>query len=380
MMRTIVIPVIIVAVFMVGAAILMATSPVLEPTSQKPVPITVRVLEVKPESVELKVHSQGSVMPSTETQLIPEVNGRILWMSPNLVAGGYFEKGEVLARVDEVDYRNNRERAEAAMERAKAEEQHARFEYKRLKSLAARNLISRSQLENSLRDRRVAEASLQDARVNFEQAQKNLERTQIRAPFTGLVRTENVDIGQFISRGSVIASLYASDAVEVRLPIADRQLAFLNIPVTQRGELPLEMQPEVTLTTEYAGQQLMWKGKIVRTEAEIDLSSRMVQLVALVPNVAKETPLTVGLFVDAEIEGRSVDNIVVLPRSALRNNGEILIVDDENKIRFRTIEQLRLYQDNVLVKSGLSIGERVCLSPLQTAIDGMIVNPVSETL
>lgn len=378
MMRTFIIPAIIVVVFLFGAVTLMATAPVLEPTAQKPIPTTVRIREVQPESVQLKVHSQGSVMPSTETQLIPEVSGRVVWMSPKLVAGGYFSQGEVLARVDEQDYRNTRDRAQATLGRAEAEQQHARFEYQRLRSLAERKLTSRSQLENALRALRVAEAALQDARVNFEQATQDLERAQIRAPFTGLVRSENVDIGQFISRGAAIATLYASDQVEVRLPIADRQLAFLNLPATMRGELPEPLQPKVTLTTEYAGQTLSWNGRIVRTEAEIDISSRMLHLVARVPNEGGAAPLSVGLFVEAEIEGLSADNIVVLPRSALRNNDQVLVVDAEDKLRFRAIEPLRLYQDNVLVKSGLDGGERVCLSPLQTAIEGMTVNPVIE--
>ena len=378
MMRTFIIPLIIVVVFIFGAAGLMATAPVLEPTAKKPVPTTVRIVEVEPKSVRLMVNSQGSVMPSTESQLIPEVSGRVVWMSPNLVAGGYFTEGQLLVRVDDVDYRNSLERAQATLERAEAEEQHARYEYQRLESLAERNLTSRSQLENSLRAQRVAGANLRDARANYEQAQESLDRTQISAPFTGLVRSEAVDIGQFISRGSAIATLYASGQVEVRLPIADRQLAFLDLPPTLRGELPEGLRPKVTLTTEYAGQQLVWQGEIVRTEAEIDVSSRMVQLVARVPNIDGQTPLTVGLFVNAKIEGLLAEDIVTLPRSALRNNGQVLIVDTDNKLQFRTIKQLRLYQDNVLVKSGLSRGERVCLSPLQTAIEGMTVSPVVE--
>ncbi|EAW30825.1 possible putitive HlyD family secretion protein [marine gamma proteobacterium HTCC2143] len=378
MMRTFSIPLIIVVVFIFGAAGLMATAPVLEPTAKKPVPTTVRIVEVEPKAVRLMVNSQGSVMPSTESQLIPEVSGRVVWMSPNLVAGGYFTEGQLLVRVDDVDYRNSLERAQATLERAEAEEQHARYEYQRLESLAERNLTSRSQLENSLRAQRVAGANLRDARANYEQAQESLDRTQISAPFTGLVRSEAVDIGQFISRGSAIATLYASGQVEVRLPIADRQLAFLDLPPTLRGELPEGLRPKVTLTTEYAGQQLVWQGEIVRTEAEIDVSSRMVQLVARVPNIDGQTPLTVGLFVNAKIEGLLAEDIVTLPRSALRNNGQVLVVDSDNKLQFRTIKQLRLYQDNVLVKSGLSRGERVCLSPLQTAIEGMTVSPVVE--
>ncbi|MEM7016172.1 MAG: efflux RND transporter periplasmic adaptor subunit [Pseudomonadota bacterium] len=381
MIRTFIIPFIIVVVFLLGAMTLMATAPVLEPAEQKPVPYTVRIKQVQPEQVELKVHSQGTVMPSTESQLIPEVSGRVVWMSPKLVAGGYFAEGEVLARVDGLDYKTRKNRAQATLTRAKADLELARAEHKRLKSLIERKLTSDSQLEGALRSLRVAEASLQDARANFEQSNEDMERTEIKAPFTGLVRSENVDIGQFISRGSPIATLYANDLVEVRLPIADRQLAFLDLPPTLRGELPAELQPNVVLSTEYAGQKLAWQGKIVRTEAEIDISSRMIHLVARIPMISEQAPLSVGLFVDAEITGSLAEDIVVLPRSALRNDNQVLIVDVENKLRFRTIEPLRLYQDNVLVKAGLEIGERVCLSPVQTAVNGMAVNPiVDETI
>jgi RND family efflux transporter MFP subunit len=377
-MRAFIIPVVIVLGFLMGAVTLMATAPELVPTAPAPIAKTVRILEINPENVQLTVNSQGSVMPSTESQLIPEVSGRIIWMSPNLVAGGYFSAGDVLLRVDQVDYKNESDRAKASLSRAQAEQQHAQFEYRRLVSLEERKLTSRSQLENGLRAYRVADAALQDAKVNYLQAQQNLERTQLLAPFTGLVRSESVDIGQFVSRGSAIATIYANDLVEVRLPIADRQLAFLNLPPTLRGELPDNMRPNVTLSAEYAGQQLSWQGQIVRMEAEIDVSSRMVQLVARVENQPDAAPLSIGLFVNAEIQGLTAANIVVLPRQALRNNNQVLVVDADNKLHFRDIEPLRLYQDSVLIKSGLKRGERVCISPLQTAIEGMSVNPIVD--
>ena len=145
-----------------------------------------------------------------------------------------------------------------------------------------------------------------------------------------------------------------------------------------RGELPADQQPKVTLTAEYAGRSLTWHGTIVRTEAQIDTATRMVHVVARVANKDQEAPLSVGLFVNAEIEGLLAENVVVLPRTALRNGNRLLVVDSENRLRYRDIETLRLYRDEVLVKSGLSAGERVCLSPLQTAIDGMPVNPVAD--
>jgi len=378
MMRKFIVPALVVVASIFGAVTLMATSPQLKPAAVEPVAAAVRVLTVVPEPIQLKVHSQGTVVPNTESELIPEVSGRVVWKSPSLVNGGYFEEGEALLRLEDNDYRSALERARANLTRAQAEFEHARYEYQRLKSLEDRQLTSRSQLENQQRAYRVAEASLQDARAGFAQASRDLARTEIKAPFSGLVRREAVDIGQFVSRGAAVATVYAADTAEVRLPIADRQLAFLNLPMANRGELPPDTQPNVVLKAEYAGQELTWHGKIVRTEAQIDTASRMVNVIARVDNDAQDVPLSVGLFVTAEIDGLLVDDVVVLPRNALRNGNRVLVVADDNKLYFRDIEPLRLYHDEVLIKSGLEAGERVCVSPLQTPMDGMTVQPLME--
>lgn len=380
MMRKLIVPGLVILASIFGAVTLMATAPKLEPSSIEPVATTVRVVVVNPRPIQLSVYSQGTVVPNTESELIPEVSGRVVWMSPSLVAGGYFEEDDVLLRLDSGDYKSAVTRSRASLTRAEAEFEHARFEYRRLKRLENRQLASRSQMENSLRALRVAEAEVQDAQAGLEQSNRNLARTAIKAPFNGLVRSEAVDIGQFVSRGSQIATVYASDQAEVRLPIADRQLAFLNLPVGHRGELPLNKQPHVTLSAEYAGRKLTWEGRIVRTEAQIDTATRMVHVIARVFNADQEVPLSVGLFVKADIEGLLAQNIIVLPRNALRNGNRVLVVDDENRLRFRTIEPLRLYRGEVLIRSGLEPGERVCISPLQTAVEGMLVNPITEIL
>jgi len=378
MMRKFIVPLLVIVAAIFGAVTLLATSPQLEPSSIEPIATAVRVREVDPQPIQLTVHSQGTVVPNTESELIPEVSGRVVWMSPALVNGGYFESGEPLLRLEDNDHRSTLTRARASLTRAEAEFEHARFEYQRLKSLEDRQLASRSQIENQLRAYRVQEASLQDARAAFAQASRDLARTEITAPFSGLVRQESVDIGQFVSRGASVATIYAGDQAEIRLPVADRQLAFLNLPVGHRGELPLDQQPNVTLSAEYAGRILTWQGKIVRTEAQIDTSSRMVHVVARVSNDEQDVPLNVGLFVNAEIEGLLVDDVVVMPRNALRNGDRVLVVDADNRLHYRDIDKLRLYRDEVLIRGGLEAGERVCISPLQTAIEGMPVQPVPE--
>ena len=378
MKREIVISIAVVLVSIVATAALMATAPILEPSSSMPKPLAVRSITVEAKPIRLTVNSQGSVMPNTESDLIPEVAGRVVEASPSLVAGGYFAKGDVLLRLNDADHRATASRAKAMVTQAEAEFEHAKYEHERLRELESRQLASRSVMGEARRSFRVTEARLRDAREALGQAQRDLARTRIVAPFDGVVRSESVDIGQFVQRGAIVAKIYATDYVEVRLPIADRQLAYLALPFSlRRGLLPENLRPKVTLSASYAGETYNWQGEIVRTEAEIDRRSRMVHVIARVKNDS-EIPLQVGLYVEASIEGVQAEDVITLPRNALRNSNQILIIDAENRLRFREVEPLRLYRDEVLIKSGLKSGERVCVSVIQTAFEGMLVEPVSE--
>ncbi len=351
---------------------LVATAPAPRQVEPEATATLIRVTEVTPRAVQLRVRSQGTVEPEIKSALIPEVSGRVKWVSSSLVAGGYFEANQTLIRIDDSDYRSALERARATHARAIAEEDHARFELSRRQKLVDQNLASQSDLESSRRTHRVAEAVLKDARVALDQARRDLLRTEIKAPYTGLVRSKSVDLGQYVQRGTAIAQIYASDSVEIRLPIADSQLAFLDVPLGQRGEIPEYHQAQVAISSQYGGQQYEWQGRLVRLEADIDAQTRMVNAVARIPNNVV-TPLKVGLFVQAEIYGRQVDDVVILPRVALRNRHQVLVVDDDSRLRFRDVDILRFDGENIFVQAGLQAGDRVNLSPLQTVVDGMRV-------
>ena len=339
---------------------------------------SIRVVEVNRERVRLEVSSQGSVMPYKESELIPEVNGRVSWMSPNLLPGGYFAKDEVLLRIDNRDHRSKVARSKAALNRSMAEEELARFELGRMEELVKKKLTSQSSLEIVLRNHRIAEAVLQDSKIALEQAFRDLQRTEIKAPYDGLVRSEKVDLGQYVSRGMVIASIYAAQYAEVRLPVADKQLAYLDLPLGHRGELADEIKPEVLLFTDYGGKHYEWIGKLVRTEAEIDSRSRMVTAVVRVNNNnnVDQPDLPIGLFVNARIKGRWVEGVVTIPRAALRNQSKVLVVDKDNRIHYRDVKILRFENDNVIVSDGLESGDVVNISPLQTIVEDMLVNPI----
>jgi RND family efflux transporter MFP subunit len=350
------------------------------PVPYEPIVPTVRVIQVHAATEYLGVSSQGTVQPRSQSELIPEVTGRVTWISTSLVNGGAFGEGDILLRIDDADYLTLLELSEAALQRSEVEYALSEDELKRLVSLHQRQLASQQQLDAAQRAAQVDEATLREARAGLEQARRDLSRTQLQAPFDGLVRSKHVDLGQFVTRGQSIGTIYATDSVEVRLPISADQLSYLGLPISTRGQIPPLLSPPVTVSADFGDTRLIWEGQLVRLEAEFDEQSRMVYGVArLQIEDDNESPmLPVGMFVQAAIRGRSVEQVIRLPRSAMRDNNQVLVVDSENRLHFRQISLLRLEHDDILISEGLNNGELVCISPLQTVVDGMLVNPVVE--
>ncbi len=375
----VVLPIVALLVAAVGAGVLLVTSSTVSGRPSERAVRAVRVVPAVTRTVQLDVRSQGTVSPRTESELIPEVSGRVVWTSPALVSGGYFELDEALLRIDRMDYAAAVDRAGAALERARGEAEYARSTLERQRDLKERNVVSDAALDDARRSDRVSSANLRDARVALEQAKRDLERTELRAPFSGRVRDEQVDVGQFLARGQAFATIYATDLVEVRLPIADAQLAYLDLPFWERGPIAEDRLPEVTLSARFMGRDRVWTGRIVRSEGEIDSKSRLVHVVARVENEAdpEGLPLPVGLFVQALIAGRTAADVTVVPRQALQSQSLVLVVDAENRLRFRRVEVLRIEGEEALIASGLADGERVCISAIQAPVDGMTVEPVA---
>ena len=342
-------------------------------------PPGVRVMEVTLRDISLSVTSQGTVRPRTESQLVPEIAGRVNWVAPSFAEGGFFELGDVLVRIDPFDYqqaivsaRSQLAQARLRLAQEEAEAEVAVREWEELGRGDPRALTLREpQLEE-------ARASVAGAEAGLERAQRDLERAEIVAPYAGRIREKNVDIGQFVRVGDVAATIYAVDFAEVRLPLPDDQLAYLDLPLSYRGGAD-QPQPRVTLRATFAGESHEWQGRIVRTESEIDPVSRMVHAVVEVadpygpgPN-RRRPPLAVGMYVEAEIAGRTARNVAVLPRAALRARDRVLVVDAENRLSFREVSILRSTTDAVYVQQSLAEGELVVVSPLDAPTEGMRV-------
>lgn len=377
----------ILAVGVAGAALIFAMRPRAEAVQRPPRAPVVHTVRVAPTPYDFVVRAYGTVVPRREGDLVPQVSGNVEWVSRALASGGFFDQGEALLRIDRADYEVALESARAAVARAESESHRATGELARQKRLAARSVASQTNLDDAQNAAHVGEASLREARARLEQARRDLDRTEIVAPYAGRVRAADVDVGQFASRGTPVATIYAVDFAEVRLPIPDSELGYVDLPLLDRAD-EAAPGPAVRLRARFAGRDRVWEGHIVRTEGEIDPQSRMVHVVAEVEDPYGRVlsageregrmPLAAGLFVEAEIAGRHLDSAVLLPRSALREDGTVIVVDEASELQPRVVEVLRVDADRVVVGAGLLPGERVVVSTLRIAVAGMKVRALED--
>ena len=374
-----VLPLALLAVAALAAVTMIRNRPVAEIQPPVIAPPGVRVHTVETQAVKMSVTSEGTVRPRTESELVPEISGRVVAISPSFAEGGFFEEGDTLLEIDPFDYqqaliaaRSQLAQTRLRMAQEEAEAEIALREWEEIGEGDPRALTLR---EPQLEDARAAVAA---AEASLVRAERDLERAEVRAPYAGRVRRKGVDVGQFVTMGSSVGTVYSVDVAEIRLPLPDGDLAYLDLPLSYRG-VGTQPGPDVTVRTTFAGATHAWNGRIVRTESEIDPVSRMVHVVAEVmdpyssgpdPN---RPPLAVGMYVDAEIEGRAFGNIAVIPRAALRGRDQVMVVDDESRLRFRTVDILRLTTTSIYVLEGLRDGERVAISTVDSPTDGMLV-------
>jgi multidrug efflux system membrane fusion protein len=377
-MLKILLPVAVLLASLAGAAAIIAQRPPLESAPPAHDPPAVRVRVAQPEKVRLNVHSQGVVAARTEIDLVPEVSGKVVHVHPAFAAGGYFEAGEVLLAVDHRDYDNAIVKAEArvaearrgiAQERAAAVQ--ARGEWRVLGEGEPTPLaLHEPQLAEARARLKEAEAELADARLKRA-------RCELRAPFSGRVRDKRVGIGQSLVAGEKLARIYSVDVAEIRLPIAPDQAFYLDLPPDGPGRGKRRPGPGVTLSARFGGETLRWPGRIARTEGVMEESTGLLFVVAEVADPYGDrqgrAPLRVGMFVQAEIEGRELGDVYVLPQGVLNAAEEALLVDEEGRLRRRRLDVLRSEPDRVLIRGGLNPGDRVVVVGVDMPVEGMKV-------
>ncbi len=364
----------------VGIKVMQATAPQPKEVEVVAAVPSVRIHTVQKASIKLEVNTQGIVEPSSETTLVTEVTGKIMNVSPAMEPGAFFKAGDVLLEIDPRDYQSalataiaEVARSEADMATEKAEADQAKLDWERMSNgkEASDLLLRLPQLAR-------AEANLTSAKAAVDKATNDLERTRILAPYDGRSREQMAEIGQFAGAGTQLGRIFATDYAEVRLPLSDEQLGKLDPEIMKYRNGEWQDGPQVTLTGNVAGQKHSWQGTLIRLEGVVDEKSRFYYAIAKVNdpygiNSPQKAPLAVGMFVDAAIEGRVMEDVAEIPRNALHPGNKVYVVDRENRLEIRTVEVIHTSADTALIRSGLMSGDRVATTTLATPIQGMTI-------
>lgn len=326
-----------------------------------------------------QVHSQGTVKPLQNTVLVSEVNGKVVELSPRFIAGGFFNKGDVLVTVDSADYRTtvktaqaNLARAQASLQEEKAKAKVAEVEWNAaMKGQAPDLYLRKPQLAREL-------ANVNSAEADLEKANRDLSRTKIRAPFDGMVKQKSADIGQFISRGANLGTLFGTAVAEVRLPLTDQDLAYLDMPTAKMPNKTLK----VKLSAMASGKPYQWPATLVRSEGVIDEKSRVTYAVAQLNDPyglkSELPPLPFGRFVLADVEGFAANDIVKLPRHLLTAENQVLVFV-EGKLDIRAVSVVRSDEDYAYIADGLEQGELYITSIIPNPLHGLAIRTVEST-
>lgn len=372
-----------------GAWWLISNPPVQETMEVPPTVVRVEGTVLHAQRYELKVKSQGTVQPRTRSTLLPEVSGKIIEMSPSFRPGGFFTKGEVLMKLDPIDYETAiivAKAAEAqaqvilAEEKARAEQAHENWKTMGHKGNASAFVLRVPQLAK-------AEADVASAKARVMKSERDLERTIIRAPYTGQVLEQAADVGQFVNQGSTLGRIFAVDYVEIRLPLPELESQFLTLPQPFREE-PAPSNAIVALKANLHGKTVLWQGRIVRVESSLDEQTRQTMAIAQVTDpYARRSdgapPLTIGAFVEAEIAGDALEGVYVIPRNAVRAGNEIILINrPQNTLRRLTVDPLVSTEKHIVIsakaKNAPKDGDVLCLTPIPFPADGARVLPTID--
>lgn len=377
------ISVILAVVALVGMGFLaFATIQVLKPepeqAEEKFAGLSVFSERIEREDLNFNVLAQGVVRPQRELVVAPQISGRIAFVSPDFIDGGFVRRGQVLVRLEAADYELAVVRAKSGV--ASAEQRLAREEAEaEIAQLDLQNLGITDSSPLARREPQLAEAraALDSAKAQLADAELALSRTAVVAPFPGRVSEENVNIGQFASPGQSLGRVFATDIVEVDLPITDDQLGQLGLPLAF-AESAAQAGPEVRFSAAVAGQQREWIGRVTRTSAAVNAQTRLINVIAELNDPYGEgsddgAPMAPGLFVNAQIAGTKIEDLLKAPRSAIRGGNNVFIGDPEaGQLRIFSVDLVHSSAEGAWFRSpDVSVGDLAITSPIRGSNDGM---------
>ena len=371
-------PLIIIGISTAIAAVLYMLGQISPDAIQEKDPMDVNVQILTPIDYQIKIKSTGTTTPITQTVLTSEVGGEVIYRSKKFSEGSSVISGEILAKIDDTDlqlqYKN------ALLQLASAEVQFAVQQAEAEIAQEAWDQVGEGipqELTTKKPQLKQAKAALEVAKAQVQSAEKKLNKTEITAPYTGRIQNINIDLGSTIIPGQPVGSMYTSNEIEVTLSVKDSDLQFLDIPMDGR-KLNSDQKSIVIIKSLYKGEMQEWVGNLERVDGVIDPMTRMIKLIAnFKNNFIEETKpiLPIGLFVEAEINGKQLEDIFMIPNSALTPNDELLFLNQDDALEIRKVSVLTKMKNHILVKEGMKAGERVVVSKLSIATNGMLVNP-----
>ena len=379
-MTKILLPVSIFGVLLTLAIIIRANPP---ETSRRftppPQAMVVNAAKVQLQDYRILLESYGSVQPRTKTTLTAQVSGQVVYVNPNIRDGGFFSKGDVLVSIDPRDYEANVRIAQAVLMDARQTlaDASARSELAREDWRSLGNEGKPPELVLRLPQLEAARAGVISAEATLQKAELELERTSIVAPFAGRVLQQGTDIGQVVSPNSQIATIYATDYVEVRLPIRNRDLKYVSLPELYRDVQPADSQVDAQIISDLIGRTV-WDARLVRTEGAIDQSARQLHVIAQVSDpfskgIDGRPQLKIGQYVTAMMAGHVLENVVVIPNSAIYQGSYIYVVENDILQR-RNVEITWQNDHDAIIETGLGEGDILVTTPLGQVTSGVRVS------
>jgi len=361
-----------------GTAVLLVLMYGWSPESTRVVPVDsvmqVNVISVRYQAQRLPVSLEGIAAAADQVVLLAEVSGTVISRSESLRDGAVVAAQEALLSIDPKSY-------QLALAERRSQVSGARLH---LADTRARAKVARrvngdkgSDYARLVPHLEEAQARLAAAEAGLAQAEIELEKTTVTAPFHGRLRDVRVSPGQFVRAGEAMATLFSTDRVEVRLPVRDEWLALLDLPLS--GDAVIE-PVTAHLHGRFAGRDVVWQGQLVRREGGIN-QNRMLYLVVQVEDADKgAVPLEPGVLVRAEIEGKYQPRIAALPRSVLSAGTNVWLVDEQQRLRRRQVEIVHQDSDYVYISDGLKDGDQIALSGALRWLEGAQVLPQEQSV
>lgn len=329
----------------------------------------------------IMLQSYGTVQPRTSSVLVAQVSGQIVSVNANVRDGGFFEEGDILGQIDPRDYeadvqisRASLADAHQSLAEAVARTEQAREDWERLG-----NEGEPSDLVLRIPQLEAARARVQSAESALTKAELDLERTGIIAPFAGRVLRKLVDVGQVVSPNTQMAEIYATDVVEIRLPLRNRDLGFIDLPESYRYSDEEATRIDIVIKSDLIRNE-EWPAKLVRTEGAIDESARQLHVIAQIDDpFGREnegrSPLKIGEYVTAEIAGKTLPQVVVIPNTTIYQGTYVYTVED-GILRRKDVVIAWQNDDEAIIEEGLKPGDELVITPLGQVTSGIRVTVV----